>query len=341
MTTQREDCAPSQLPAGVVHALISFAESRGWPVDPDASAAAVDDSHRRVGAGTLSDDEVAHILIGLWRHTDDELLGMGRHRLPRGSFRLLCFAVLSAPDLGHALDRTVSFLDALPALSLRIDTLSRGEQVVVEVPTVPERCDDPRAVVPLVEVLVVQRLITWAVGRDIPGALVELPSLRPLEEVAEVFPGCEVLLRARRAAFCFDRAALSFPIARSEQEIEEMVAGAPCSLLTPSFGEGLGQRVRRLLAAAARNGEWVSAQRVARQLLVSEQTLRRRLQDERTSFRSIVAAVRREAALTSLSSGHETVAELARRLGYSEPSAFTRAFHRWTGSTPSAYRDEA
>ncbi|RZI79505.1 MAG: helix-turn-helix domain-containing protein, partial [Microbacterium sp.] len=43
---------------------------------------------------------------------------------------------------------------------------------------------------------------------------------------------------------------------------------------------------------------------------------------------------------TALVRGDETVAQLAERLGFSEPSAFHRAFRRWTGSSPGAYRPD-
>jgi AraC-like DNA-binding protein len=45
-------------------------------------------------------------------------------------------------------------------------------------------------------------------------------------------------------------------------------------------------------------------------------------------------------AVASLERGGEPIAALAERLGFSEPSAFTRAFRRWTGRAPTSYRRE-
>jgi len=72
--------------------------------------------------------------------------------------------------------------------------------------------------------------------------------------------------------------------------------------------------------------------------VMSPQTLRRKLAAEGTSLREIRETVLRDAAVTALVQGEEPIAEIAERMGFSEPSAFTRAFRRWTGSPPSAYR---
>jgi len=79
---------------------------------------------------------------------------------------------------------------------------------------------------------------------------------------------------------------------------------------------------------------------IAARLAMSPQTVRRKLREERTSLREIRDAVLRDAAIASLAKGDETIAELSERLGFSEPSAFTRAFRRWTGSPPGSYRPD-
>jgi AraC-like DNA-binding protein len=77
---------------------------------------------------------------------------------------------------------------------------------------------------------------------------------------------------------------------------------------------------------------------IAARLAMSPQTVRRKLREEHTSLREIRDDILRDAAIASLSRGDETVAALSERLGFSEPSAFTRAFRRWTGSAPGSYR---
>ncbi len=76
----------------------------------------------------------------------------------------------------------------------------------------------------------------------------------------------------------------------------------------------------------------------ARGLGLSTRTLHRRLEQEGTSFREIKDALRREIALALLEKSELSVAEIAGELGYSEPSAFFRAFQGWTGVAPTVHR---
>ena len=72
-------------------------------------------------------------------------------------------------------------------------------------------------------------------------------------------------------------------------------------------------------------------------LSVSAAHLRRLLRQEGTSVNQIREEVLRDAAISGLSRG-DSVDDISGRLGFSEPSSFRRAFKRWTGQTPGAYR---
>jgi AraC-like DNA-binding protein len=80
---------------------------------------------------------------------------------------------------------------------------------------------------------------------------------------------------------------------------------------------------------------------MARLLGLSERTLQRRLAELDRGFSSIVEQFRREEAALLLSDPRVAVVEVAARLGYAEQTSFTRAFRRWTGTTPAAWRREA
>jgi AraC-like DNA-binding protein len=91
-----------------------------------------------------------------------------------------------------------------------------------------------------------------------------------------------------------------------------------------------------LYAGLIRNA--VSGDEVARQLHVHRRTLNRRLKDAGTTFQQVLDQVRFELAREMLSGTRLHVAEIAARLGYRVPSAFTRAFRRWSGSSPVCWR---
>jgi AraC-like DNA-binding protein len=77
---------------------------------------------------------------------------------------------------------------------------------------------------------------------------------------------------------------------------------------------------------------------MARLLKMSVRTLHRRLSDEGTSHKQLLEQLRRELAATYLRERAIAISEAAYLLGFSEPSAFHRAFRRWTGQTPAEFR---
>jgi AraC-like DNA-binding protein len=103
-----------------------------------------------------------------------------------------------------------------------------------------------------------------------------------------------------------------------------------------SYGAVSG-RVQAIVGARLK-GEVPSLATVASELAMSERSVQRSLSEESTSYREIVDEVRKNLALSHLSKPGRSAADVAFLLGFSEPSAFTRAFRRWTGSSPSQFK---
>ena len=98
----------------------------------------------------------------------------------------------------------------------------------------------------------------------------------------------------------------------------------------------LPERIKLIVAEELASGT-LNLPHVASLLQRTERTLRRQLAALGTSYQQLVEEVRRERALSLLRNGHAS-AEVARLLGFSEPSVFYRAFKRWTGQTVGEYR---
>ena len=95
--------------------------------------------------------------------------------------------------------------------------------------------------------------------------------------------------------------------------------------------------VRRATAEMMRDGDLTLA-RVAKQMAMSTRTLQRQLKERGVDFKHLAEDTRRRFAMNYLKDRKNTLTEVAFLLGYSELSAFNRAFKRWTGSTPLDYR---
>lgn len=108
-------------------------------------------------------------------------------------------------------------------------------------------------------------------------------------------------------------------------------------------GSDMATRVRHLLGQQLEGGSELETgmpqiKDVARLLGVSERSLQRQLAAENTSFRDLLATVRNLEAQKMLKQSVLSVAEIARKLGYSEPAAFVRAFKLWHGTAPAQWR---
>jgi len=81
-----------------------------------------------------------------------------------------------------------------------------------------------------------------------------------------------------------------------------------------------------------------AAETIAEHLHMSVRTLARRLAEEDTSHKALLDELRSDLARRYLSDAGLAISEVAFLLGFSEPSAFHRAFKRWTGQTPRQFR---
>ena len=77
---------------------------------------------------------------------------------------------------------------------------------------------------------------------------------------------------------------------------------------------------------------------IAKRVFLSSRMLQRKLAEEGTNFRTLLLEVRRELAEKYISDKHMPLAEITYMLGFSDVSSFSRAFKKWTGDPPAAFR---
>ncbi|KYF98843.1 hypothetical protein BE20_00450 [Sorangium cellulosum] len=142
-------------------------------------------------------------------------------------------------------------------------------------------------------------------------------------------------------AILFDAAFLDAPTLRSDPALGAVLRRHADELLArlPAEPGVRGALERHLLEALGRGVPDVAA--AARALGMSARTLQRRLGDEGESYKSVLDEARRKLAIAHMRERGRTIAEVAFLLGFSEVSAFSRAFRRWTGHSPAAYRRSA
>lgn len=323
------------IPVQFVRAAVDGASRRGIDLTPVLTRAAIPATLLADDRARCTPEQVTTLVRELWKLSEDELFGLGSAPVPQGTFRLVCYALINSPDLRTVCDRIADFGPALPALP-PFEIVHGTDITRLEADL--SGFDDPDHLLTDFLLVLVHQFTGWLIGRRIRLHLVELPYPQPAnaEEYDLIF-GSPLRFGAARPAMEFDTALLALPIVRDERELADYLKHSPADLLgRRDYGTTLGDQVRRILERGLR-GDWPSSDDVAQRLSISPQHVRRRLREEGTSLGAIKEDLLRDAAIAGLARG-QAVHELSARLGFSEPSAFRRAFRRWTGSTPTAYQ---
>ena len=139
------------------------------------------------------------------------------------------------------------------------------------------------------------------------------------------------------AAWSFPESLVHLALPSSNPALRQLYE-AECARLLADLAQvdDLATQTRRLLRKF--EGQYPQMPQVAAMLNVSSRTYRRRLAETGTSFQALLDSVRAEHATRYLRETPMSIASIAYRLGFNDPSNFRCAYRRWTGNTPSAVR---
>ncbi len=282
------------------------------------------------------------VVARAWRlaadKTGDEVFGLHfGERAPFGAFDVIDWAVWSSSTASDAAARLAKFhrwINDAAHVTLTHDETDARIAYRIDLPWSPEL----RHVTEAALATYLARLRALARVRIVPRA-VRFTHGSPMSAAEHHrFFGVRVEFGAATNELVFSRAAGDLPIAGGgEPSLQRIVDRQARAMLAKLPREGIAQVVSRCLVEMMREREPTLAG-VASRLGLTPRSLQRRLDRERTSFLAVLEHVRREAALGYLAESRFEIAEIAARLGFSEPAAFHRAFRRWTGTTPRAYR---
>jgi AraC-like DNA-binding protein len=248
------------------------------------------------------------------------------------------YAAISSPTLGLALTNLVDLL-CFHQESTHM-SLGRGEDGLmrlayqIEAPDIVERRQDAE-----LSLGMFLNVIRESLGSNWVPAEVhfEHPKPEDADEHQSAF-GAPVYFGQPRNALLFHQEILERPMPAGDVRLMEMMRLALVQLHKGRDGESsllarIRTAVRSQLAQAS-----PSIESVARDLQLPVAVLQREIAAAAVNFQELVEGIRRELALSYVRQRQLTLSEIALLLGYSELSAFSRAFHRWTGSSPRSYR---
>lgn len=169
---------------------------------------------------------------------------------------------------------------------------------------------------------------------------VRLSRPKPLDATPyTTYFACDVVFDADENSIEIDRKTATAPLPTSNLELAATLDSILSKQLASLDKINTVARCKHYFLMELTSGE-PTEQALANALGMSLRSLQRKLSDEGTSYSRVFDEVRHELAQNYLSRSHCSVNEITFLLGYSEQSAFTRAFKRWNGKSPSDYRAE-
>lgn len=316
----------------MVHALRDQPEQRdGHLLAVGIDPALLDQPQERVPAKAF-----ARLWLDLIHALDDEFFRLDSHGMPIGSFALICRGLVQEPNLEKALRQCLGNF-ALFLRDLRGSFSVRGGRAVI---SVQSSIEDPLTRVYAEEtyLVLVVGLLCWLAGRRIVIDRTELAVARPSQEDDTLLWGPDLRLGSGRTEVEFDNAYLRLPVVQDVAALKTFLRTAPQGLVIRFRNQnGLVAEVYRHLRAR-RYGQWPTLTALAERQGLSASSFRRQLEREGRSYQQIKDEVRRAMAFERLREGSLSIAEIAEQTGFQEPSAFHRAFKKWTGHSPGSYR---
>lgn len=179
-------------------------------------------------------------------------------------------------------------------------------------------------------------------GQHVSPLLVEFEHASPRysSQLSAHF-GCEVRYETSGNRLHYRKSVMERPVLSSDPSLLEALRFVLADRMKLRADDGdLVAKVKHVLTNQLRDGSPDLA-RVASVLGVGRRTLQRRLADANLSFTDMIDDVRRGIASDYVTSGQYSLTDIAQMLGYSELSSFSRAYRRWTGSSPTEGRDSA
>lgn len=325
----------------ILNVLFSYAATRGFDRDrvleaSGLSNAALDATDERVPAQALY---AVHRALNQLTHEDDWALSVA-DALPKGAYGIAEYIFRCQSSLLESLNAMVRYFSLLSDVTaLALDPISSG--VVLEA-----RHVDPELRMGSVHRNLYQNLLSGLihVAREITS-----PDLKPMRVLFPFAPparrdvythvfGCQAEFGADTAQLWFDSESLASQVRAADPNLSRILQRCADELLQQGAGnDAFVVQVRRAIVRELHGGD-TSLHAIARKMSTSNRSLQRKLAESGYTFKSLLDEMRYDAARHYLTNATLSIDEISFLLGYSDNSAFVKAFKRWGQLTPGEYR---
>ncbi|MFA5941229.1 MAG: AraC family transcriptional regulator [Sinimarinibacterium sp.] len=320
-----------------VHEALEGLRARGIGAGEVLATAGIPEGLLEADQARVSAERFSALWLAVAAVLDDEFFGLDARRMKVGTFATLTYFTIGAKTLRGALQRAIRLFDIV----LDDTRIGLGEDAAhawLDLgPSAAGRPLRPFAHETLLVLL--HGLMCWLIGRRIPIIQADFAYARPARwREYSVMYSPQLRFDQPQTRIRFDVEFLDAPVAQDERGAREFLHEAPYNIvLKYKDTHSWSARVRQVLRDEDPQA-WPAFDDLAQRLGATVSVLRRGLEREGSSFRAIKDALRRDMAIERLSHSSLPVPAIAQAVGFTEPSAFHRAFKQWTGVRPGEYR---
>ena len=283
-------------------------------------------------------EKLAGIVEGIWDLLQDEAMGLAASPLPSGAFFMMGRATVHEATLGKALQIACRFYNMLS--DAYVMTLTHEGNCAILEFDLADVTLDTRHLFSEMTLLAWHSYSSWLIQERIPLVAVHFPYAEPrFHDYAKLYP-CKRKFNQSALRLVFGLTYLERQNVQNLDALKAYMKRCPIELFLKQPGEiSVASDLRALLNLGFVNG-FPDIDEAAKNLHMSRRTLIRKLEKEGTSFQEIKDRMRQDRACYWLTQESITIAVVAEKVGFSDAAVFARAFRRWTGLSPSAYRQQ-
>ena len=286
-------------------------------------------------------ESVAKLYAGIGLALNDEFMGFTKHPIKVGTFSLMAEWVSRSRTLEELLEKGIRFYNQITSeLSMSLEV--KDEHVYLTTEFTHPELDFEHFYIEYWHVIW-HRFASWYIGKPIK-LLTAYINYAPIDRAEfELLYRCPTNQKSKFNRLVFHKKYLQAPLVKTQRDLDIFLNRAPIDLLTiPGEDDSLTAQINQLIEPRNINAvntiSLPNSKEISAQLNISEQTLRRKLNLEGTSYQQIKDELRHNLANKLLASNTMTIKKISELLCFSEPRAFTRAYKQWSGICPKEFK---
>lgn len=323
-----------------IEVLLAQARKLGLDVDEISASINLPENLTYQENEWLDNKYLTRLVKAIWSLSKDEGMGYFEEKVRPGTSSLTFDYMMTAKNLDGFYRRGERILSYLSADEYGFKFYVENDTAYLTINEITQTQDVDQFITEFL-LLIWHRFACWAIDEHIPLLQASFTYSKPKHSwfYTELFH-CDLKFGHAFTGFSFSKRYLRKIISRSQRELELWLRDSPADLMylsptDPSMTASVKSALRTYLETQKRILDFET---ICEGFNMTPQVVRRRLVSEGSSYQKIKDAVRRHLAFELLKNKQIPISDIAVNTGFSEAAAFSRAFKKWTGKSPAAYR---